>query len=1178
MSKPMPTIPTQSPFTYPNPNSSASPSFTQDDTFMPNPSASPSFTQDDTFMPNMPEPIQPMPTFTQTAFSQPAVHTQHTHPCYNQLDCKGKQPKEIGKKMQRKYKLFIILFLLDEHSAYKGRIKVRTLLLQPLPEDHYAPTIHHMMMKGISGGWQLRQGQTQTMRHQPEVSRDPSFFMWMMEENGLKSGNGYALLEDYQVLRRRQGRKMNITTISSLPDLRAEGRYCAFNGHKNMTGEVEKGIWDDGGLHADNGGAGCISNCLLMSWRMMGILLKHISMLLNTLVITKDWFHKTPMAFREKIRAQKEKKEWEVKFEATLARFEKWKESSKNLKKLINSSMSTRTKIGLGFQEYFGVDEVFDLSTPSVFYSDPVEKEVKPLYSRFVRLGKMHGWSPPITGTYMPSPYQSDIEETQVSYGSKSDNKTSDTISESNDFVSCDNSDKSSDSETHTSCDSSLKTKTKDFPPCLSWEALSIWRGDGRISGEKATIRSQRLDFDIPNVYYVEELQHFNLRIQLPDASQVQNESLDESTRRTQKDGLCDFKTINKLAKGGLVGWVTSKAYQQKYYVKLEAEFENQGVSVLGILLALILLGDPAGIDSAVREPAGIDSAVRDNACHYILLFHQFSVTSSPMVMPDESTLPPGQSLGSVQNTKRFHPSDVTAVRSESVSKRVNTIHPQSQILGDLASPDNHTDHLHCLSACFFLLEPTSIAKALRIPDWVVDMQEVMPYWMLRVPFSMEKLKKKCMSLSLKALKIPTSQSMLYRVVKSFVMGLHQAPRDCAMGEYELLLRSNSEQLPDSTIHSAKTTSDVDIMLQLGACSRHSSYHPLNFHMNAVKEILYCDYAVFHGDRKSLQGGCQFLWQQLRDHSIVKNPVFHQRTKHIEIRHHFIRDANEKNLIQVLKIHTDDNVADLLTKAFDGPRFGIWCPFWMVVNTAGRCTFFLLTGLVSAACTMVLLVVILSAGRLVSAGRTMILLVVILSAGRLVSAGSYGLCCWFRVHAGGHISAGGSISADRVFKPAGLATPMAGFAVPDTASGTLGTNVTASTVPTSAVMDSAGSHRESGVSPFADSADSSSPPNVSTAHIPIDVLFDSTSRGITEFFLISDAEEQIGLSRVTVDPDSDDEVLAEILFRGQYISGAGVVVMDKLPYDEIVDPRVKVETVSDYASSPPRSRRKHLGV
>ncbi|GJY00620.1 hypothetical protein Tco_0357638, partial [Tanacetum coccineum] len=60
MSEPMPTIPTQSPFTYPIPNLSASPSFTQDDT-------SESF---------IPEPTQPMPTFTQTAFSQPTVNYQ----------------------------------------------------------------------------------------------------------------------------------------------------------------------------------------------------------------------------------------------------------------------------------------------------------------------------------------------------------------------------------------------------------------------------------------------------------------------------------------------------------------------------------------------------------------------------------------------------------------------------------------------------------------------------------------------------------------------------------------------------------------------------------------------------------------------------------------------------------------------------------------------------------------------------------------------------------------------------------------------------------------------------------------------------------------------------------------------------------------------------------------------
>ncbi|GJW92802.1 putative ribonuclease H-like domain-containing protein [Tanacetum coccineum] len=135
------------------------------------------------------------------------------------------------------------------------------------------------------------------------------------------------------------------------------------------------------------------------------------------------------------------------------------------------------------------------------------------------------------------------------------------------------------------------------------------------------------------------------------------------------------------------------------------------------------------------------------------------------------------------------------------------------------------------------------------------------------------------------------------------------------------------------------------------------------------------DYAGASLDRKSTTGGCQFLgkrlisWQckkqtivanstteaeyvaaanccgqvlwiqnQMLDYGfnfmntkiyidnesticIVKNPVFHSKTKHIEIRHHFIRDSYEKKLIQVIKIHTDHNVADLLTKAFDVSRF-----------------------------------------------------------------------------------------------------------------------------------------------------------------------------------------------------------------------------------------------------------------
>nr|GFA28355.1 hypothetical protein [Tanacetum cinerariifolium] len=154
-------------------------------------------------------------------------------------------------------------------------------------------------------------------------------------------------------------------------------------------------------------------------------------------------------------KAKIEKNEWEVKFVESLARFDKLKESSKNLAKLKYSSMSTRTKLGLEFKEYIRSDEVCDLSTPSVFYPEPENKEVKSLYERFVKAGRMHKVPPPITGTFMPTSYKSDLEETQATFGSKSNTYLINT-SDSNDFVSCDNSDKSSVSETY------------DFASCVS--------------------------------------------------------------------------------------------------------------------------------------------------------------------------------------------------------------------------------------------------------------------------------------------------------------------------------------------------------------------------------------------------------------------------------------------------------------------------------------------------------------------------------------------------------------------------------------------------------------------------------------------------------------------------------------------------------------------------------------
>ncbi|GJS20580.1 hypothetical protein Tco_0449212 [Tanacetum coccineum] len=96
------------------------------------------------------------------------------------------------------------------------------------------------------------------------------------------------------------------------------------------------------------------------------------------------------------------------------------------------------------------------------------------------------------------------------------------------------------------------------------------------------------------------------------------------------------------------------------------------------------------------------------------------------------------------------------------------------------------------------------------------------------------------------------------------------------------------------------------------------------------------------------------------------------------------------------------------------------------------------------------------------------------------------------------------------------------------------TTGTASTVPTSAAMDSAASRHELGISPFVDSDNSSSPSPVSTDHIPIDVLFDSTSGGLHEFFLASDEDAPICIVSaccLTL-PQRNEVTTLEILFPG----------------------------------------------
>ena len=54
--------------------------------------------------------------------------------------------------------------------------------------------------------------------------------------------------------------------------------------------------------------------------------------------------------------------------------------------------------------------------------------------------------------------------------------------------------------------------------------------------------------------------------------------------------------------------------------------------------------------------------------------------------------------------------------------------------------------------------------------------------------------------------------------------------------------------------------------------------------------------------------------------ALAKNPVHHQRTKHIDIRYHYIRLDVKENTVDLTYIPTSENIADIFTKPVSGPK------------------------------------------------------------------------------------------------------------------------------------------------------------------------------------------------------------------------------------------------------------------
>ncbi|GKB94414.1 ribonuclease H-like domain-containing protein [Tanacetum coccineum] len=120
------------------------------------------------------------------------------------------------------------------------------------------------------------------------------------------------------------------------------------------------------------------------------------------------------LTYHKKLLADAQKEKEDLK-----AKVEKWHNSSKNLCKLLNTQMSANDKFGLGYGDhrYDGILSYENEVLQSVFMNKESDLENQPLNDRFAE--GMHVVPPPMTGNYMPTGPEIEIDYSQFTYGPK---------------------------------------------------------------------------------------------------------------------------------------------------------------------------------------------------------------------------------------------------------------------------------------------------------------------------------------------------------------------------------------------------------------------------------------------------------------------------------------------------------------------------------------------------------------------------------------------------------------------------------------------------------------------------------------------------------------------------------------------------------------------------------------
>ncbi|GJV86640.1 ribonuclease H-like domain-containing protein [Tanacetum coccineum] len=652
------------------------------------------------------------------------------------------------------------------------------------------------------------------------------------------------------------------------------------------------------------------------------------------------------LTYHKKLLAEAVKEKKEIK-----TKLENFQSSFKGLSKLLNTQMIKRDKsrLGYGDQVHDGVlsyeNEVFQ----SVFESRSSDVEDSHVHDRFANVEGMHAVPPPMTRNYMPSRLDREVDDYIFTYGPKQ-SKTSESDTQIINFNSCESN---SSVETLESVPEPVIVEPKVVSQPKVWSDAPIIEEYESDSDDEYVIQPSK-EQERPSFAFVNTVKH----VKTPRETVKEQNTYSPSPKTDKRDWNalifshlikdCDFhekRMAKQVELNKKKGKGTGQGENRLVWNNVQRlNHQNKFVSTI-----VLTRTGRIPVNTARQNPssqvATTGTARKVNTARPIVNEirprNNFYKSHSPIRRPFNSTTAP-RKKNSNQKVNTAEDNPQRALKNKGIVDIRCSRHMTENKVYLAEYQDYNGGPVAFGGSKGYITGKGKIKTGKLDFEDVCFVKELQHFNLFSVSQMCDKKNKvlftdtECLVLS-SDFKLPDENQVLLRIPRQNNMYSFNIENIVPSGGLACLIakatidESNKWHRRLGHVNFKNLNKLVKGNLVRGlpskifqndhtcvACQK-GKQHKASTDIMACKDVYSCGYFYYRAEyvlsSQSVNGQVLWIQNQMLDYGfnflntkiyidnesticIVKNPVFHSKTKHIEIRHHFIKDAYEKKLIQ----------------------------------------------------------------------------------------------------------------------------------------------------------------------------------------------------------------------------------------------------------------------------------------